>query len=102
MQRGTVTVSSREQYAALCHVLSERERQDAKWGDQSGLPRERLVCALAEEVGEVAEAVLGNGKQRDLVTELVQVAALAVQMIEHELAAGYTTGAIPGERTVAE
>ena len=64
-------------------VRLERKRQDEKFGDQSGLPRERMVCALVEEVGEVAEAVLANGKPRSLEAELVQVAALAVQMLEH-------------------
>lgn len=74
------------------HIDKERDCQDAKWGDQSHLPRERMLAALVEEVGEVAEAILGNGKQRDLRAELVQVAALAVQMIEH------IDAALEGER----
>lgn len=47
--------------------------------------REPVTPAVMEEVGEVAEAVLANGKKRDLRAELVQVAALALQMIEHDL-----------------
>lgn len=83
---GTIEVSSRNQWQAVEDALAERDKQDAKWGDQSGLPRERMVCALAEEVGEVAEAVLANGKDRDVYHELTQVAALALQMMEHHLA----------------
>ncbi len=66
-------------------IEDERARQIMKWGgdgienpNQSNYVRLRV---LAEEFGEVAEAMGrpedGNGK-RDLATELVQVAAVAV------------------------
>ena len=38
-------------------VLAERERQDAKWGDQRGNSDERWTVILTEEVGEVASEV---------------------------------------------
>lgn len=39
-------------------VLTERDRQEAKWGDQSGNELTTWVTILTEEVGELAEAVL--------------------------------------------
>ena len=87
-----------KQWRAIGDVIEERQRQDAKWGDQSGLPRERMLAVLMEEVGEVAEAILANGKPRDLRAELVQVAAVAVQMIEHiDAAAPASAGTEGGE-----
>ncbi len=78
-------------------LLAERDRQDAKWGDQSDLPRERMMVVLMEEVGEASEAVLGNGQERDLLKELTHVAAVAVQMMEHELRRQETTAATCGK-----
>jgi NTP pyrophosphatase (non-canonical NTP hydrolase) len=81
----------------LVEVGWERERQDAKWGEQNhDLPT--YLAILTEEVGEVAEAVLehrfpGQAEKYSAVEvetarlcvvrdELVQVAAVAVAMIE--------------------
>ena len=77
---------------AFNHVRTERLRQVAKWGGREGDGVENpsqsnyvRLRVLAEEFGEVAEAMGrpedGNGK-RDLFTELVQVAAVAVAWIE--------------------
>lgn len=72
-------------------ILAERERQAAKWdgphdwgwGDCSSddvyMPVKLTV--LMEEVGEVARAVLDR-KPADLRTELTQVAAVAVAILE--------------------
>ena len=77
--------------AALAAVTAERDRQAALWaaphdhgqGDCSspGVPLMVKVAVLAEECGEVARAAL-DGKLDQMVTELVQVAAVAVAILE--------------------
>jgi NTP pyrophosphatase (non-canonical NTP hydrolase) len=78
--------------AVLEEVAIERGRQIAKWGGRDGDGIENPATSnyvrlrvLAEEFGEVAEAMGrpedGNGK-RDLRTELIQVAAVAVAWLE--------------------
>jgi NTP pyrophosphatase (non-canonical NTP hydrolase) len=73
-------------------VMQERMRQIVKWGgpeadgvENPSTPDPVRLRTLVEEVGEVAEAMGrpedGNGK-RDLRTELIQVAAVAVAWIE--------------------
>ena len=87
-------------------VISERQRRHDKFGDQSHIPRTMMLAVLMEEVGEVAEAIIedfvnqqrhetpfDDPDARPLVplgswipavrAELIQVAAVAVQMIEH-------------------
>ena len=60
-------------------VKEERERQDAKWGEQLHDPY-TWIAILGEEYGEVCKAALeDNGGYRD---ELVQVAAVAIAAIE--------------------
>lgn len=77
---------------ALNEVARERIRQIAKWGGAHGdgvenprMPNGDRLRVLAEEFGEVAEAMGrpedGNGT-RDLRTELIQVAAVAVAWVE--------------------
>jgi NTP pyrophosphatase (non-canonical NTP hydrolase) len=68
-------------------VSTERERQDAKWGDQSGNPPTVWAAVLAEECGEAAQAALHVQFEHrltvaDLRKELVQTAAVAVAWIE--------------------
>lgn len=70
---------------ALREVQEERQRQDAKWGEQNH-DDYRWLAILTEEVGELAQAMLHSqfggehaGTER---TELVQVAAVAVQWLE--------------------
>lgn len=79
----------------LDEVSKERERQDQKWGEQNHAPFAYLSI-LMEEVGEAAQAandahVWGHGtdtrhwervRLEHLRNELVQVAAVAVAMIE--------------------
>lgn len=71
-------------------ISAERDRQDAKFGEQNHLPVEWMPI-LMEEVGEVAKEALENhfnGIYRDPAAlhnyrmELIQVAAVAVNMVE--------------------
>lgn len=73
--------------AALQSVMQEMAAQDQKWGadrDDHELSTWHLI--LSEEVGEWAEAILhyrDNGpKKYGLRSEIVQVAAVALQIIE--------------------
>ena len=74
---------------ALEAIITEREKQDAKWGEQNHSPIE-WVSILTEEVGEVAKAALESHfkhKNKDhsyteYRKELIQVAAVAIAMIE--------------------
>lgn len=70
---------------AIQSVRMERARQDEKWGVQNLSP-DTWLTVLAEEVGELAQAILhtrfgGNqsGRSRE---EAVQVAAVAVAIVE--------------------
>ena len=70
----------------------ERDRQDAKWGDQSDKTWFAWLAILTEEVGEVAEVVLQLHEATDPVfveqkiarlrSELTQVAAVSIQCLE--------------------
>jgi len=79
-----ITNEIREQtrQAIIQGILNERARQDKKFGQ---LPRNRSpelwLTILTEEVGEVARATLENN-QDTYVTELVQVAAVAIAALE--------------------
>jgi len=70
-------------------IASERERQDAKFGDQRHKPIEWLSI-LVEEVGEVSREICENhfpiyGKSdwTNYRKELVQVAAVVKHMLEN-------------------
>jgi NTP pyrophosphatase (non-canonical NTP hydrolase) len=83
-------------------VMDERERQEAKWGEQNHEPCKYLAI-LAEEFGEVSEAVvhltfgdvlkLKDGTvlttvaevEKHYMEELVQLAAVAQAMVESVL-----------------
>ena len=70
-------------------ILSERKRQEAKWGKQSYEPNVWLPI-LIEEVGEVAKGIqeltscnsVRKIARENYRNELVQVAAVCVQMLE--------------------
>lgn len=70
-------------------VLQERNRQEEKWGEQNHHPLAWLAI-LGEEVGEVNKAVLEAffpnyktyGDYIQARVELIQVAAVAIAMIE--------------------
>ncbi len=61
-------------------IEAERQRQDAMWGIQNHSPAPWLSI-LTEEVGEVARAINEDDGAK-YVEELIQVAAVAVAMIE--------------------
>lgn len=69
----------------LQEILAERIRQDQKWGQQDHPPADFLMI-LGEEVGEANKAALehkfANKPLDEYRKELVQVAAVAVAMIE--------------------
>lgn len=70
---------------AVYDICAERVRQDLKWGEQNHDP-DRWMSILMEEVGEFAQASLqarfGKGSPAAVREELVQVAAVALSMIE--------------------
>lgn len=78
--------------AALNLVRAERKRQDGLWGDQSGNHPFQWVSILGEEYGELCEAVnetfFKNGTHPErgghekIIKEAVQIAAVAVEIIE--------------------
>lgn len=71
----------------LKEVLEERYRQEQKWGEQNHGPAEYLMI-LGEEVGEANKAALEvhfgykGADPNNFRKELIQVAAVAVAMIE--------------------
>lgn len=81
----------------LTELVDERQRQDAKWGEQNH-PMPVWMTVITEEIGEASEAVLkwwfasdytdkanelANELRIDTIrTELIQVAAVTVAAIE--------------------
>jgi NTP pyrophosphatase (non-canonical NTP hydrolase) len=64
----------------VADILAERERQDCKWG-VCHHPTQVWLTILAEEVGEVAKAILLEDT-KNYREELIQVAAVALAAIE--------------------
>lgn len=62
-------------------IGDEMDRQDAKFGSHRHLPPDRWNTILGEEVGEVAHAV-NEHDRGNLIEELVQVCAVAVQWLK--------------------
>ena len=61
-------------------ILAERDKQDAKWGEQNH-EIFKWLAILGEEVGEVNKAALENNYD-EIISELIQIGAVAVAMIE--------------------
>ena len=61
-------------------IKAERERQDAKWGEQNHGDF-KWLSILVEEVGEVAKAILEDNSAEG-VKELSHVAAVSVAWME--------------------
>lgn len=81
-----------EQNKAVLEILQERDRQDAKWGSQRTLTKEKWMLILMEEVGETTKEILEQNE--DLYhKELVQVAAVALAALESFHAQRVTKGA---------
>ena len=72
---------------ALGSVLAERERQDAKWGEQNHNPY-IYFAILLEEVGELAQAIIhtqfggDKGGWKNVRMEAIHTAAVALAVIE--------------------
>jgi len=64
----------------LSEVLEERAKQEFKWGEQNHWPS-FWANILGEEVGEVSHAILEQD-WTNYREELIQVAAVAVAMVE--------------------
>jgi hypothetical protein len=66
-------------------ILDERERQNEKWGEQNHSPQDWMMIFL-EEIGEFARAEMENryrgADPKLIMEELIQVAAVAFQMVE--------------------
>jgi NTP pyrophosphatase (non-canonical NTP hydrolase) len=69
----------------MIDIAEERQRQNEKWGEQNHDDYTWLAI-LSEELGETAQAALhnefGGDAKGTLRTELVQVAAVAIQWLE--------------------
>ena len=62
-------------------ILDERDRQDDLWGEQDhSLPNWMII--LMEEVGELATAISDYHSRKNWREEAVQVAAVAMAMLE--------------------
>jgi NTP pyrophosphatase (non-canonical NTP hydrolase) len=94
------------QSPAIRDALAERERQEAKWGEQNHDPALYLTI-LMEEVGELAQAALHTryggraGGVEHMREEAVQVAAVALAIVECLDRGKWTWGghALPSEPT---
>lgn len=77
--------SNAQQENAIKEIVTERERQDKKWGIQTHDPIE-WFSILGEEYGEVAQEVnrnyFGEKSLDDYRKEMVQVAAVALAALE--------------------
>ena len=65
----------------LEQVLSERESQDLKWGDQTLNSDEHWTVILTEELGEVAREVYEKNES-DMYYEIIQCAAVCFAWAE--------------------
>lgn len=72
---------------AIGSVIAEMNRQDKKWGADRNHHPFVWQTILSEEVGEFSQAILhdefGGSKLGTAREEMVQVAAVALQIIEH-------------------
>ena len=68
-------------YGVLGEILTERDRQDEKWGEQRTLTDLRWLGILAEEMGEAAEAILEDDLKQ-VRKEVIQACAVALVWLE--------------------
>ena len=71
-----------QQQKILQEIVTERNLQDDKWGENRNLYPERWLAILGEEVGECCKASLEEDPY-GLRGELLQVAAVAIAAIEN-------------------
>lgn len=71
--------------SVILDIEVEREKQDAKWGEQNHTD-EWWLAILSEELGEVAQCILhdffGGKAEGHLREELVQLVAVGVAWLE--------------------
>lgn len=92
---GRLVVLPKDKAAWIRAILAERDRQDKKWGS----PQENTYCEwssiLAEEVGELAKELnelnFGRGDVNRMEVEAVQVAAVALSLLEQSVTAYQVT-----------
>jgi NTP pyrophosphatase (non-canonical NTP hydrolase) len=102
-KRRDLTIDERTQrYVLMGRVEAELARQDKKWGVPCAQAQtaERRFTILAEEFGEVADAI-DRSTPSAAVTELVQVAAVAIANAER-FEAGIDDTCIPRLRKTDE
>lgn len=67
---------------AIGLVRDELNSQDRNWGTQRELNKFAWHAILSEEVGEVANAKLEHESDDRVISELIQVAAVALQNVQ--------------------
>lgn len=77
-----LAIVSTKRMQALSAIDRERDAQDKKWGTDRRHHPAHWLAILGEEFGEACRAY-HDGKQADFEAELVQVAAVAVCILEH-------------------
>lgn len=77
MHRRVIHPIARPEAATLAEVGREVARARAKFPSN-----EHLLAALVEEVGELAQALLQGQPAPEVVAEAIQVAAVAVRIVE--------------------
>lgn len=78
-------------------ITMERRRQDAQWGTEfPDRSDDRWLTILTEEAGEAAHAIL-SGNEKNLVEEIVQIAAVAVSWLEKRVPSSEQVGEGPVE-----
>lgn len=86
---------------AIGSVIAEMNRQDEKWGADRDQHPFVWQTILSEEVGEFSQAILhdefGGNKSGTAREEMVQIAAVALQIIEY-----YDRHCVPGSESEAE
>ena len=87
MQTTNETPALWRQQRVLADVITERQRQDIKWGPQQDHTPLEWLSILGEEYGEACQATnkayWGNRPWAAYRDELIQVAAVAVAMVEN-------------------
>lgn len=92
---GRLVVLPLDKVRWIKEILTERERQDRKWG----CPQENTYCEwgsiLTEEVGELCKELnelnFGRGDREKMKAEAVQVAAVALSILEQAVVAHEVT-----------
>ena len=69
------------QQAILQEIVTERDKQDAKFGCQKHTD-EHFFAILSEETGEIAKEILENNNPENFNYELIQCAAVIVAWLE--------------------